>query len=481
MLIHISKKTIETAAGSADKTLYDIILSARSDDGSPPKLHSPCGGHLKCRKCTVCAVIRQENYAELAAQYEIGLSEDEKVRSFNEMHVPEDRRTHTIVALACALPSSDAVTDVFLPDPEEIRGADSAGVILPSAKLSPVVLSKEITLTKPTVDNPIDTYTNLYNGIFASDSPITAKDYGYNSSEYTVITTISDEVVDFASAYLAIPDCPMTMKVAVTCSVSKAKQTLHLTAAVVLSIPTCSLNHRTVHPRGLAVDLGTTTIALSLWNLETGAQTASRVITNPQRSFGADVISRMSYAAENGTEILQKTVHDAIRSGVLDMLGTNSANSDSLNDIIYVSLAGNSVMEHLFCGRPTDSISKAPFYMTDRCGYAVPARNIAKSSFCHPDAPVYLAPLAASYIGGDITIGLAYLVNADPAARSNRSLFLDLGTNGEICVISPDNSSSDSNPPYLFAATAAGPALEGAHIKMGMSATPGAISKVAIS
>jgi len=137
-----------------------------------------------------------------------------------------------------------------------------------------------------------------------------------------------------------------------------------------------------------------------------------------------------------------------------------------------VTVAGNSVMEHLFCGIPTDSISKAPFYMTTSFGCAYPAASVCKSVFCHPNAPVYLAPLAASYIGGDITMGLAYLLEAYPQAKNDRSLFLDLGTNGEICVI--------SDKKFLLAATAAGPALEGAHIKMGMSAVSGAITGVKI-
>jgi len=119
--------------------------------------------------------------------------------------------------------------------------------------------------------------------------------------------------------------------------------------------------------------------------------------------------------------------------------------------------------------------------MADSYGYAVPAKDLSKSIFCHPNAPVYLAPLAASYIGGDITIGLAYLLNAHPESAYSSSLFLDLGTNGEICAISPVSDSEISNKPrFLLAATAAGPALEGAHIKMGMSATPGAISRVSL-
>jgi uncharacterized 2Fe-2S/4Fe-4S cluster protein (DUF4445 family) len=99
--------------------------------------------------------------------------------------------------------------------------------------------------------------------------------------------------------------------------------------------------------------------------------------------------------------------------------------------------------------------------------------------FCAKNAPVYLAPLSASYVGGDITFGLAYLLTEKEGLDNTSSIFLDLGTNGEICCINTKNGGEQ--PKYLFAATAAGPALEGAHIKMGMSATEGAICDVKIT
>lgn len=495
MKIHISGKTIDTGnlpnirptpSGNVMLTLYDMILASRTETGSAPKLHSPCGGHLKCNKCTVCAVIDEEAFPDFSTEdytiFHRKLAPDEQSAYFDAMHVPADLRSRTVVCLACGMLAFPIISDVYLPDPEEIRGASSDGVILPNASFIPVVLSKEIKLTRPTVENPIDIYTNLYTAIFSGESPVTASSFGYSDADYTVISTISDEIVEFTARYLAADDCPMTMNVAVICSPGKARGTLNLNAAVVLSIPPCSITHPGIIPLGLAVDLGTTTIALSLWNLETGVQVSSKVITNPQRSFGADVISRMSYATEHGYEQLMSTAHDAVRSAVLEMLPAFSRTDNPenlLNNILYVSVAGNSVMEHLFCGKPTDSISKAPFYMADSFGYSIPARDLLTSIFCNPNAPVYLAPLAASYIGGDITIGLAYLLNARPECRCGSSIFLDLGTNGEICVISNgDDSSNSNNPKFLLAATAAGPALEGAHIKMGMSAISGAISRV---
>jgi len=495
MKIHISGKVIDTGnspntrtspSGNVFLTLYDMILSARGESGLIPKLHSPCGGHLKCKKCTVCAVIDETHSDEFAADdyadYHRSLSSEEREAFFNDMHVPADLRSRTIVTLACGMPAFPIISDVFLPDPEEIRGASSTGAVLEKASVNPVVLSKNISLIRPTVETPVDIYTNVYQAVFGGDSPVTPSDFGYSNADYTAICTVSDEIIDFTAKYLAIDDCPHTMTVAVTCSPGKAKRTLILNASVVLSIPPCALPSPNIVPLGLSIDLGTTTVALSLWNLETGVQISAKVFTNPQRSFGADVISRMSYAAEHGFAQLRATVHDAIRSAVLDMLPSfNPSESPEilLNNILYVSLAGNSVMEHLFCGKPTDSISKAPFYMADSFGYSIPAKDLLTSIFCHPAAPVYLAPLAASYIGGDITIGLAYLMNARPEALDGSSIFLDLGTNGEICVISNDaDSGIQHKPKFLLAATAAGPALEGAHIKMGMSAISGAISRV---
>ncbi len=495
MKIHISGKisdtgnapsTRETPTGNVWLTLYDMILSSRTESGSAPKLHSPCGGHLKCKKCTVCAVIDEENIADFSAgdyaHFHRSLTDAERITYLDAMHVPAELRSRTVICLACGMPAFPCITDVYLPDAEEIRGASSTGAVLPDAELRPVVLSREITLTRPTIENPVDIYTNLYNAVFACDSPVKPSDFGYSDADYTAVCTVSDEVVEFTAQYLAASDCPYTMTVAVTCSPGKAKRTLEITAAVVLSVPPCSLALPNTVPLGLSVDLGTTTVALSLWNLETGAQIDARVITNPQRTFGADVISRMSYVAEHGVSMLRGVIHEAIRDAAEEMIPALDPSADpaqALNNILFVSVAGNSVMEHLFCGKPTDSISKAPFYMADAFGYSIPAKDVLTTLFCRPTAPVYLAPLAASYIGGDITIGLSYLLNARPDSTEGSSIFLDLGTNGEICVISPPSDSCTSdNPRFLLAATAAGPALEGAHIRMGMSAVTGAISRV---
>ena len=485
MIIHYSGKSFDTGSmpltrptesGDVSLTLYDMILSVRTGD-TAPTLHSPCGGHLKCKKCTVCFTADEDSFDELSDAYGFfhrRLTEDERDAYYDAMHVPAGLRSRTLINLACAMPAFPSITDVYLPDPEEIRGASTEGALL-NEPLKPLVLSVDVTLTRPTVENPIDVYTNLYNAVFCGESAVTAGHFGFSSADYAVCRTVSDEVVDLAGRLLLQNPGDISLKIAVICAPAKAAKTLDITAAVVLAAP----SYRSLVPLGLAVDLGTTTVALALRNLETGSQAASRVITNPQRNFGADVISRMSHAAEHGVGSLREIIHSAIREAVLSMLCEifpDDTPDDALNNIIFVSVAGNSVMEHIFAGKSTDPISKAPFYMTERFGYAIPADAVCTVRYSHPKAPVFLAPLAASYIGGDITMGLAYLMQARTDAADGNALFLDLGTNGEICVISNDSGRSD----YLLAATAAGPALEGAHIKMGMSAISGAISRVRI-
>ena len=169
MFIHITGKTVDTGAaaltretgsGSVSRTLYDMILSARAEDGSAPKLHSPCGGHIKCKKCTVCAVIDEETHADFSAgdyaHFHRSLSADERDTFFDSMHVPAGLRSRTVVCLACAMPAFPVITDVYLPDPEEIQGASSDSVLLTAGDCRPVVLAKEIRLTRPTVEKPID-------------------------------------------------------------------------------------------------------------------------------------------------------------------------------------------------------------------------------------------------------------------------------------------------------------------------------------
>lgn len=220
---------------------------------------------------------------------------------------------------------------------------------------------------------------------------------------------------------------------------------------------------------GAAVDIGTTTVAVYLVNLNSSEIRGTRAFINPQSMAGADVISRIQYTSENpgGGVILADLISSAISKAVIELSDEAGISPD---DITSAVIAGNTVMEHFIANIDAHPISVAPFDPPSLFGeYYTPA-DLRLSNCIGNYAKIYLAPCVASYVGGDITAGavaagLRYL-------NANR-LFIDVGTNGEIGLF--------ANGKITFCATAAGPALEGAHIKCGMSALTGAISAVTLN
>ncbi len=209
---------------------------------------------------------------------------------------------------------------------------------------------------------------------------------------------------------------------------------------------------------GAAVDLGTTTVAVSLFDLSDGKRLGSASRWNAQKSFGADVITRIGYCMDNSRGLA--VLSEAIRSQISDMLdGLCRENDISPSDIIEIFLAGNTVMQHIFAGISPNSIAAAPYkpasYFDDgRC-------------FTLGKIPIYFAPCVAGYVGGDITAGL---LGTGLHEKPGRSLFIDVGTNGEMALGSPEG--------FVTCAVASGPAFEGAGISCGMPAANGAINKV---
>ncbi len=213
---------------------------------------------------------------------------------------------------------------------------------------------------------------------------------------------------------------------------------------------------------GFAVDIGTTTVAAYLYDLSTGVCLAQRGEMNAQRSFGSDVISRIQYASASD-EALGR-LRDAIRAQ-LRRLAEDMCSGDT-SRIRYVSIAANTVMEHLFMGLSPESIGVAPFTPLSLFGEECSAAEIFPD-FAH-DCRLYLCPAVAGYVGGDITAGL---LSGGASESENTVLFIDIGTNGEMGL---GNKSG-----FICCATAAGPAFEGAEIDCGSPAREGAINSVA--
>lgn len=206
---------------------------------------------------------------------------------------------------------------------------------------------------------------------------------------------------------------------------------------------------------GLAVDLGTTTVAASLFDLHSGLRLAGMGEGNAQRRFGADVLSRISFDTEGEPGLLTKTIRVQLADIAKKLCAGAGRDTEKLR---RVSVAGNTVMEHFLAGLSAKGLGAAPFSPESLFG---DSREIGLP------VPAYLAPCPAGYVGGDITAGLAAL---EPELLEGRFLFIDAGTNGEM-VLGEDGK-------LTCCATAVGPAFEGAEIRCGMSGAAGAIDKV---
>jgi len=214
---------------------------------------------------------------------------------------------------------------------------------------------------------------------------------------------------------------------------------------------------------GLAVDLGTTTIAAELVDLRTGKVVDRATAVNAQNSYGADVVSRITFAFENPDNL--RRLRTAAVQLINDLVGTMCRRSGVPRHRIYEAVvAGNAAMNHILCGVAVDSLALAPFHAVFSTLPPVAASELGFA--LHPQARVYISPNIKSFVGGDITAGV---VASEFAAEPGNALFIDLGTNGEIVL--------KKNFEFVTTSTAAGPAFEGLNISCGMLAVPGAIHR----
>jgi len=217
---------------------------------------------------------------------------------------------------------------------------------------------------------------------------------------------------------------------------------------------------------GLAIDVGSTTIAAHLTDLSTGQVAASAGLMNPQIRFGEDLMSRVSYVMMNpGGE---KEMTAAVRAS-LNTLAQDVAlrGGIELSDILEVVLVGNPVMHHLFLGIDPVELGGAPFALATGLPVTVPARELVLK--LNPGAWAYVLPCIAGHVGAD-TAGV--VLSEAPHVSDEIMLCVDVGTNAEIVLGSKDRILACSSP--------TGPAFEGAQISGGQRAAPGAIERIRI-
>ena len=217
---------------------------------------------------------------------------------------------------------------------------------------------------------------------------------------------------------------------------------------------------------GMAVDVGSTTLAAHLCDLLSGELVASAGLMNPQIRFGEELMSRVSYAMMNPGGAAQMT--DAVRSA-LSELAAEVARSAGVTpqDILDVTLVGNPIMHHLVLGIDPTELGGAPFALAIDQSLTLPASAIELA--VHPNARVYVLPCIAGHVGAD-TAGMLLAERPDLAAEV--TLLVDVGTNAEIVLGNHERLLACSSP--------TGPAFEGAQISCGQRAAPGAIERVRI-
>jgi uncharacterized 2Fe-2S/4Fe-4S cluster protein (DUF4445 family) len=407
-----SYRKIEVARGST-------ILDAAQRAGL--NINVVCGGQGKCGKCVVYV---QSGKAEFDRQ--------KYSRFFDENELKKG------ACLACeTLVQGDLL--VFVPDSTLIQeqkilmeGRDT------EIEFHPSVRKFYVELQPPTLTDPSPDLTRLLWGIQKSGGPVAEKVY------------VPLEVLREIPSLLRHSDWKVTGTIALVPGGYR-----------LIDIQENDTSSRLF---GAAVDLGTTTVVVHLWDLVSGKVVAIASNYNKQISCGEDILARVNFARKNGLGKLQALAAESINSAL-----TSAANTARIDreDIYEVVVAGNTVMSHMLLGIDPAYIIAEPYVPVVQRALSVAAGRIGIA--INENSGLFVFPAVSDFIGGDI---IADILACGMHEREEISLLIDIGTNFEIVL---------GNKEWMFScAGAAGPALEGGEVLFGMRANPGAIEKVIV-
>lgn len=393
-------------------------------------IESLCGSEKSCGKCLVRLESGNfERYGITSGFGHLSPFTEEEARFIGEKEREQGCR------LACAAEvRGDAV--VFVPEGSRI----GAQVVRKEASrreiaLDPAVRLFAVTLSPPSLTDPCGDYERLAAAL--------AERYG-------------------------LPPRPgIDPGALVTLPVSLRKGNWSVTAAIWMEQEIIAVFAGEVQEAwGLAVDIGTTTVAGYLCSLTTGRIAAGGSLMNPQVAYGEDVISRITYATENPDGLTK--MHQSIVGGVNDLIRSVTAEAGlGPADILDMTIVGNTAMHHLFLGIDPASLGSSPFPPAVHRSLDFKARDLGL--LANPGACVHILPIEAGFVGAD---NVGVLIAEEPDKREEVSLIIDVGTNGEMVLGNRER--------LLSTSCATGPALEGAHIRFGMRAAPGAIEGIRI-
>ncbi len=392
-------------------------------------IESVCGGKKSCGKCKIRIDSKNldRHGIHSLSDHLSPITEEEK-KNLTEYDRSQGFR------LACA---ATIRGDVLIFVPEQSRTGNQ--VVKKDATdkkihLNPAVRLFTVTLPSPTLDHPLGDFERLSESL--------AEHFGLHRLE-----------VDY-SALLALPGALRQGKWTVTAAVRMEQEILAVFPGAV------------EEAYGLAIDVGSTTVAGYLCSLRTGRIVGTESFMNPQITFGDDVIARISYVMDNpdGMDKMRGVIID----GLNHLLRTVTGDHDlSPADILEITIVGNTVMHHLLLGIDPRALGFSPFTPAVHRSLDIKARDLGLKA--NPAANVHFLPIIAGFVGAD---NVGVLISEEPYRREEMTLIIDVGTNGEMLLGNRER--------LLSASCATGPALEGAHIRFGMRAAPGAIERIRV-
>ena len=392
-------------------------------------IESVCGGQKTCGKCKVRVQEgRFERHGITSSADHLSPLGEEERNELSEEEIAEGYR------FACG---ANVLGDVLLFVPEESRGGKQVvrkEVTQREIKVNPAVRTYHVKLDKPTLIDPTGDYDRLLKALESQHG----------------LTGLTAKRPLLAELPAALRDGEWE----ITAAVWMGKEILRVAPGSKLPC------------YGLAIDIGTTTVAGYLCNLSTGEVPAVHSLMNPQVTYGEDVMSRVTYIMthEGGLSELHREIIDAINEIVASVCSKASIEAE---EILELCIVGNTVMHHIFLNVSPEAIGMSPFVPAIQAAVDVKAAELGiKVNEC---ANVHVLPIEAGFVGAD---NVGVLIAEAPYEKDEMQLIIDIGTNGEILIGNKDK--------LLSASCATGPALEGAHIKHGMRAAPGAVERVSV-
>lgn len=390
---------------------------------------SVCGGEGVCGKCKV--VVRSgEVDAKPTALLERG-----EIRSGYVLACQAEVLSDTVVEI----PPQSRLEEGQIVLDEGTERFGLMGIELPSRfRFDPLVKKLYLEIPEATIENPLAVHERLYQAIWRKLS------VPHMQTGYAVLRQLAAVVRESAGR--------------VTVTLGQRANTTEVVQ--VEPGDTSSRNY------GVAIDVGTTTIVVHLLDLNTGKTLGTTATYNSQMAYGEDYIRRITYAEQNNAlDKLQHLVVSDINQLVSSVVAENRVR---VNDVMAAICSGNTAMIHFLLGLDPTGIRREPYTAT---AYRVPPLRAGQVGIgINPRALLYTLPAVAAYVGSDITAGVL-VVGLDE--KEDLSLFIDVGTNGEVVV---------GNRDWLMACSAsAGPAFEGSGVTCGMRAAGGAIERVRIT